>query len=69
MMDDDQESLSCSFVCTAETLDDYLHICCIPLITQHFSEWTTIPIINQVKNHRMAEKYGERRLGKIQNFK
>lgn len=69
MMDDDQERLSCSFVYTAETLDDYLHICCIPLITQHLSEWTTIRIINQVKNRRMAERDGERRLGKVQNFK
>lgn len=49
MMDDDQERLSFSFAFTAETLDDYLHICCIPLITQHLSKWTTVHIINQVK--------------------
>lgn len=66
MMNNDQERLSCSFVFTA---DDYLHICCIPLITQHLSEWITIPLINQVKNHKLAQTYGEQHLCKIKNFK
>lgn len=38
MMDNDQETLSCSFVFTAEKLDDRLNICCIPLITHHLGE-------------------------------